>query len=281
MLVKEKVKNREKFTPTENQISDYILEHPREVIDMSLDQLAAKLYVSKSTIIRFCKKLGFRGHKELCVQLAKETNSFLVDDGSLSFQNRIRKGDTVASAAQKILAMNYQLLTDTYNDLDLKAVEKAAELIAQYRKVRLYGIGSERSNLFDFGSRLEHIGMDVGYNLGSDNELDRAAKQETDRVAVIACYQGKARLLGQLARILSKRHIPVIMIIGPSFGSLSKYAAVALHTAYMEDPMFEGSGTNIGMQMVIDTLYAAVFLHDYDKNSEIIRSGEELIRTTE
>ena len=59
MKIADKIKNREEFTPTENTIAKYLQENSRDVVGMSLDELANTLYVSKSSIIRFCKKLGF------------------------------------------------------------------------------------------------------------------------------------------------------------------------------------------------------------------------------
>ena len=57
MLLIEKMKHKEDFTALERQISDYILEHRDEMFEMSLAQLAGKLYVSKATVIRYFKKL--------------------------------------------------------------------------------------------------------------------------------------------------------------------------------------------------------------------------------
>ena len=57
MRIETKLRDRESFTPTENQIISYINEHTGLAINMSLEELSDQLYVSKSTIIRFCKKL--------------------------------------------------------------------------------------------------------------------------------------------------------------------------------------------------------------------------------
>ena len=62
MLIKDKLKDISKFSSSERQIAEFILGHPDEFIDMSIIDVSRHLYVSKSTIIRFSKKLGFTGH---------------------------------------------------------------------------------------------------------------------------------------------------------------------------------------------------------------------------
>ena len=72
MLLIEKMKHKEDFTALERQISEYILEHRNEIFELSLAEFSKRLYVSKATMIRYFKKLGFASYRELCVELAKE-----------------------------------------------------------------------------------------------------------------------------------------------------------------------------------------------------------------
>ena len=67
MLLSERLKKEADFTALEKQISQYILDHPKEVFNLPLAELASKLYVSKATIIRYYKKLGFDSYRDMCV----------------------------------------------------------------------------------------------------------------------------------------------------------------------------------------------------------------------
>ncbi len=267
MLVRDKVKNREKFTQTENQISDYILNHTREVIDMPLDDLAANLYVSKSTIIRFCKKLGFRGHKELCVQLAREMNSFLVTDeptthGGVPFG----KDDSDENIAQNILALKFQALTDTFNDLDIKQLKEAAELVFTHKKVRIYAVEEEYPIALDFQMKLTSIGYDAKIANVFGGDVLQANFQEADSVALIISYTGNNRHLLQISELLHRKLITVMLVTGPNENGLSKNANVILHTAYAEEtPKIGTFGSSAGMMLLLDVLFCYIFNHDFDR----------------
>ena len=55
---------REAISPTEREIADYLLQHPEDVIDLSIHELAKRTFSSPSTIIRMPSGLiGKRAHK--------------------------------------------------------------------------------------------------------------------------------------------------------------------------------------------------------------------------
>ena len=50
---------REIMTPTEKEISDYILDNASLICNLTIREFAENTYSSPSSIVRFCKKLGF------------------------------------------------------------------------------------------------------------------------------------------------------------------------------------------------------------------------------
>ncbi len=48
----------------ELNVLKYVYEHSDEVLDMSIQTLAAQTSYSSATILRFCKKLGYSGFAE-------------------------------------------------------------------------------------------------------------------------------------------------------------------------------------------------------------------------
>ena len=59
-------------TATEKVIIKYILDHPKEVTDMTIYELSGKTFSSPASIIRMCKKNGFKGFKDLTKALIYE-----------------------------------------------------------------------------------------------------------------------------------------------------------------------------------------------------------------
>ncbi len=59
------IKNYSKLTKSEKEIAHYISLNQDDVINLTSSELSEKLYVSKTTLINFCKKIGFEGFAEM------------------------------------------------------------------------------------------------------------------------------------------------------------------------------------------------------------------------
>lgn len=49
------------FSEKEKKIADYILNDPRNIIHLTINQIADELGLAESTVFRFCQRLGFKG----------------------------------------------------------------------------------------------------------------------------------------------------------------------------------------------------------------------------
>jgi len=49
----------------EKKVVEFMASSPEEVVKMTARELSEKLFISKTTIINLCKKLGFEGYTEL------------------------------------------------------------------------------------------------------------------------------------------------------------------------------------------------------------------------
>ncbi|MEB3749813.1 MULTISPECIES: MurR/RpiR family transcriptional regulator [Geobacillus] len=62
----------DKLNDTDDQIVDYIIKHREEIADIPIQKMAEALYTVPNTIVRFAKKLGYKGFAELKAALALE-----------------------------------------------------------------------------------------------------------------------------------------------------------------------------------------------------------------
>ena len=63
---------RENLSKAELLVCDYIIEHPEEVIYLSVSELAAKSGVSDATVIRASQKIGSSSYQDLKISLAQD-----------------------------------------------------------------------------------------------------------------------------------------------------------------------------------------------------------------
>lgn len=58
------------FTRAEKKVADYITEHPREMLFMSITELADACGVGETSVFRFCRTVGLGGYQEFKMQLS-------------------------------------------------------------------------------------------------------------------------------------------------------------------------------------------------------------------
>ena len=72
MLIIEKLTSKENMSDTEIAIADFIIFIGKNINKSSTRSIAEATYTSPTTIIRFCKKMGFSGFDEFKNEYIKE-----------------------------------------------------------------------------------------------------------------------------------------------------------------------------------------------------------------
>ncbi|MBR3344545.1 MAG: MurR/RpiR family transcriptional regulator [Solobacterium sp.] len=277
MLIKDKLKDISKFSSSERQIAEFILGHPDEFIDMSIIDVSRHLYVSKSTIIRFSKKLGFTGHKDLCLTLAKEMNTFGGNIERLEETIPFASNDSDKTIADKITMLNFQALTDTYSYVDLEQLRNIADQIREKRKITMYGLVESFLLAADFQYKLMNIGINASLSDVPGLYFRQSSVQEEDSIAFIISYYGRHTELIQTAQLLSLRNIHVILLTGPGNNPIIPYADEIIRVNVNEPhPKIGSISSRTAMSLVLDIIYSYVFSSDYEENLQYVIERSEI-----
>src|SRR5262245_55674790 len=124
------------FNPAEKSCADFVLAHPEQVMHMSVSEAARDIGVGESTIIRFCRVLGYKGYQEFKLRLAQD----LVEPVHYIHEN-ISFSDSPKELAKKVFQTNLKAVEDTMKTLDHEMVEVAAKAMAEARRIDIYGVG--------------------------------------------------------------------------------------------------------------------------------------------
>ncbi|MBQ1532903.1 MAG: MurR/RpiR family transcriptional regulator [Solobacterium sp.] len=201
-----------KLSPSERQLADYIFEYPDRFLKMSIPEVSKQLYVSKSTIIRFAKKLGFLGHKELCLTLAKELSLEAENPAALDQMQPISGQIRAESVVHELLKLYNQVLLRYCVQLDIQQLSRIADMIAERKRVILFGISDSLMIAADFQYKLMEIGIDAvlpivpnifrkqGFNIGRDD------------IALIISLKGDYHDLLDITSMLHKRGCTIILM---------------------------------------------------------------------
>ena len=104
------------FFEQEKKIAGYILQNYKEVINMTIGELADASGASVATVSRFCKKCDVDGFHHLKIGLAKE---LVMGDSEVQVSNDISRKD-IGQSLQNILANKIEEMKQTVSLLDEK-----------------------------------------------------------------------------------------------------------------------------------------------------------------
>lgn len=163
------IQNYASFTDSDKYIAKYILNHSEKVLTSTIEELAEYCSVSKSTIIRFTKKLNLDGFSELKVLLKL---------------NALQLGNMDEEFIQRIAANDIQII-EYFRDYNFTPI---IQMLDQAPTIYAYGTGSfQRSFIKEFQRLFMHIGIWVRI-IDSHGEFDVAIQlmKENDCLVVVS-----------------------------------------------------------------------------------------------
>lgn len=242
--------------PSEVKVADYVLENPEEIIYLSVSELATAVDVSDSTIIRFCKDVGFKGYQEFKL--------FIAQDLVVTIENineDISSDDDLKTLSQKITYSNKQAIDETMSVLNLEDLEKAIDQIAAAEKVQFFGVGASGITACDAKYKFLRIGKNVDcYTDAHLQAMSASTLSEKDLVVGIS-HSGSTKDVVDSCKIASEAGATVICITGHNKSPITRVADIKLLTATKEGPLGSGAlRSKIAQLHMLDLIFTGVSL---------------------
>lgn len=223
MLLSQVHAMRDQMRPSERKLADYIIEAPREVLDLSMSEAAQRAGVSQPTIARFCRALGFSGFREFKIRLAQAVASQLP-----AVYHDVQADEPVSGLAAKVLDRNIAALMHVRNTLSADTLEAAIDLLAGASRIEFYGAGGSGISAQDIQHKFFRLGMSCVAYSDPHIFLMSAALLGPDDVVVAVSTSGRTVDIVDAARAALAGGAKVIAITR-SNSPLARLATLCLH----------------------------------------------------
>lgn len=115
------------MTDTEKRIADYLLIHGSDAMHMNAKELAVSCDTSPAAVVRFAKKLGFKGFTALKLDLARESAQAAPD----AFNSAILENDDLAAIIRKAEKTHQRNTSLTYQMLNIATLQAAIDALCR------------------------------------------------------------------------------------------------------------------------------------------------------
>ncbi|XYJ11432.1 glucokinase [Telluria sp. B2] len=217
------------LTPAEQRVASLVLEQPRLVLNEPIAEIARLAEVSQPTVIRFCRSLGFLGLADFKLKFASSLT------GAIPVRHsQVRNSDSTHDLSAKVIDNTVSAILTFRDGLDVRALDRAIELVSRARRVEFYAMGNARVVALDGQHKLFRFRIPTA--LYGDSHLFALAADLLGPGDVVIAISNSGRLPELLQAVdIARAKGADVIAIGNSQSPLARKASVCLAVDHAED----------------------------------------------
>lgn len=253
--------------PGEKKIADYIFEHKKEIIGLSISELSSEIGCGDATLVRFSKRLGLSGFQALKINIAQESGD--------NTPSGVEKGDNCELIFRKHIGDIALALENTKNIMDESSLTLAANEIMNANRIIIFGLGNSSSVAIDAQHKLLRAGLDaVAY---CDNHMQAIAASHLKKgdVAVGISHSGSSIDVVSALKIAHEAGAKTICITNKGASPIVNVSDIQLFTNSEETKYsILALSSRIAQLAIFDAIYTYIALNSSSKVQKAIRDTE-------
>lgn len=240
------------FFETEKKIGNFIIHHPKEIVDMTVGELAKECQVSEASVSRFCKKIDMNGFHHLKISIAKEMVSQSEDD---ELSNHISVDD-LEQSLKNILANKVAELTQTVSMMNSENLQDILKRINNAQNVLFAAVGNTVPVAMDGAYKLNQIGISAVSTPVWETQLAYSYTLSPDDVVIAISNSGESTGVINILEAAKQKKATTISITNSEKSTIAKTSDYHITTATREKLFLdEYRFSRVSATMVIEVLY--------------------------
>lgn len=264
------LKYKEDLSMAERAVLDYLIENKAVLKDFNVEKIAEAAYTSPASVVRMCKKLGYKGFKDFKID-------FILSNAKVEIPESKEYNDVILSKddhfGKSAIENNIRILEETLKIHDPLALRKAAESIMSARRVLIFGKGSSYLVCKDLEMKLRRISkFAIAQGESHEQLVDASFLGKNDTVIFIS-NSGKTKEIVSAALLAKEKKATIISIVKLGTSLLAELSDIILYTTSLEGEFRSAAMTSrISQFCVIDALYSNCAYLDIDKSVKMLES---------
>ncbi|QYM94864.1 MurR/RpiR family transcriptional regulator [Dickeya ananatis] len=210
------------LSPQEQRVAEFIFDHLDDLISYNSAELARLSGVSKATVSRLFRRLGYPSYREMRDELRTLRQSGM----PLTDNRDAVQGNTLLARHYKQEMAN---LTQWVNQIDPQQFGAVIGALQQARRVCILGLRNSYPVALHLRQQLLQIRPQVPLLAQPGQTLaEELADLDEQDVVIVVAFRRRPRLIQPLLQQLHTRQIPVLLLCEPQVHALPPLAAWVL-----------------------------------------------------
>ena len=199
------------LAPAEQRVGRLVLADPRSFARLPVTLLAARAQVSKPTVVRFCRSVGYDGLSDFKLKLAGSLN-----EGVPYIHRSVDADDPPGHVLVKVVDNTVAALLKYRNEASGPAIERTSEALAAAwhagRRIEFYGVGNSGIVAQDAQHKFFRLGVHTAACSDGHLQVMSASLLGPGDCVVIFSNSGRTRDLMDACDIARRRGATTIAV---------------------------------------------------------------------
>lgn len=216
------------------RVAQVVLDDPRLVVDLPINELAERAGTSAATVTRFCRQVGYSGYVALRMSIATELGRTSARPAMADIGRAFGPDDAAEDVRSTLLAGAMRSMQQTAESVDLALLRELAEALTRSRHVDLYGVGSSALAAEALATRLYRIGLACNVWSEVHAGLTSAVVQDERCVAIGYSNTGRTAETIQMLREAGRAGALTVAVTNDPGSPLAEEAQLVIQTSAFE-----------------------------------------------
>lgn len=254
------------LTKSEKKVAEAVLKDPEAAVFCTITDLAEKAGVGETSVIRLCRKLGFKGYQEFKLSIVQDLAT-----PAEQVHGAIEETDSLETIIKKITAQNTQAIQNASALLNEEHFQQAIDAIVKANKLYFFGVGSSGITAADAKYRFMRLGFNVEAAADAHIIAMNAALAKKGDVVVGISTSGSTKDLVDAVKIAKENEAFIICVTNHARSPITYYADVVLLGVSKETPLQGGAfSSKLAQIHVLDILSTAVTIQQKEQTYQAL-----------
>lgn len=251
------------LTKAERKVADYVISNHKQVLYMSITDLADACKVGDTSVYRFCRTMKLQGYQEFKMQLSLSlaANRGMADKESSS--------EKEMELPEQLMQIHMDAIKESYVLLERNQVDKVVNMIGEARRVYFFGIGDSLLTAEEGRNKFLRITGKVSCITDPHMQSMAASTATEEDLIIIISYSGATKDNIHVAKEAKKSGVKIVCITHFKKSPLTSYSDAILLCGAKESPLDGGSmAVKMGQLYIIDVIYQEYYKKNYQECKE-------------
>ncbi len=261
-----------RLSRAEKRVAEWVLAHPRQATESTVASVAKACGTSEPTVIRFCRRMGLSGFRELTLRLTEA----LSRPDSLIHRD-VRAGDSTSDATVKTVEAAIQALVALRARLSTMPFERVVARIVAARQVVFAGLGASGHVAGDASHKFFRLGIPCSALLEPPSIRQFAAIATESDVLILISKNGDSPELRDVAKIARSNGAYVVAVTDPASVLADASSATFACDAREDTNIYTPRTSRLEHLALLDALHVALALALGDAAAENLRRSKDAL----